>query len=36
MGYVDSEGYIIGEVVIGTRTEAEYTEMFNQALAEVS
>ena len=34
--YVDSEGYIIGEVVIGTRTEAEYTEMFNQALAAVS
>lgn len=34
--FVNSEGYIIGEVVIGTRTEAEYTEMFNQALAAVS
>jgi hypothetical protein len=34
--FVNSDGYIIGEVVIGTRTEAEYTEMFNQALAAVS
>lgn len=34
--FVDSEGHIIGEIVIGIRTEAQYTELYHNALDAVS